>query len=444
MNYPEAEQFLLSLANLPRREYMINPKPCAVYLDRLQFFLNILDNPEKKIPHYIHVTGTSGKGSVCAFLQSILNAAGKPTGLYVSPHPIELTERWWIGNKKITKREFVIIVKELKPKLDEYIRRSPYDMLSHFDLTTAIAFYYFAKLKVEWAVIEAGCGGRYDSTNVMPYKDIAVITNVDLDHTEILGNTKKQIAHEKSGIIKSGCKVFSLEKNKKVLSVIAAECDKKRVTLQTPVAKFKILNSKITGADFIYRNESYHLKTFGHHQVENASLVIDIAKQLGLPQSAIKRGLAQAKQPLRLEIISQKPLIILDGAHNPDKIKSTIKTIKTLSLFNNINLIISFSKNKDINSMVKQLITLNPALVACTRNTVNPFRKLADPADLAKLFKKLLPNATIQIFLDPYEAFSWTRQQTKINDIILVTGSIFLSGELKKYLRQRPLKSAKH
>src|SRR3989338_9621198 len=102
MDYQAAEHFLLSLANLPRREYMDDPKQCAVYLDRLQFFLDILGNPEKKIPHYIHVTGTSGKGSVCAWLQSILNAAGQSTGLYVSPHTTELTERWWIDNKKMT------------------------------------------------------------------------------------------------------------------------------------------------------------------------------------------------------------------------------------------------------------------------------------------------------------------------------------------------------
>ena len=208
MTYQEAERYLLSLTNLPRQEYMTDTRQCVQYLKRLQFFLDLIGNPGKKIPHYIHVTGTSGKGSVCSYLSAILQANGKKTGLYVSPHPTYLRERWQIQHQPMSKKDFIRIVGELKPKLNEYLRQSPYSMVSFFDLTTAIALYYFAEQKVDWAVIEVGCGGRYDATNVIPRPDIGVITTIGLDHTEVLGTTKEKIAYEKIGIIKPGSVFF--------------------------------------------------------------------------------------------------------------------------------------------------------------------------------------------------------------------------------------------
>jgi len=229
MNQHQAEQFILSLSNIERKEYLSPYTQHDLYLKRLQFFLDLLGNPEKKIPHYIHVTGTSGKGSVCLMLDSILRADGRKVGTLTSPHASVIQERWTINGKMMTGKDFAEIVTEIKPKFDEYIRKSPYDMVSYFEIMTAIALYYFAKKKVEWAILEVGMGGRYDSTNVIPHKDIAVITNIGLDHTEVLGNTKEKIAYEKAGIIKRGCAVFTAEKNKKVLRVIEKECRKQKV-----------------------------------------------------------------------------------------------------------------------------------------------------------------------------------------------------------------------
>jgi len=156
----------------------------------MQFFLDILGNPEKDIPHYIHVAGTSGKGSVCSFLQSMLQAEGYKTGLFVSPHPTSITERWWINNKAMSEKRFIEIVEYMMEALTVYLKTSPYDPPSFFDMTTAMGLYFFAQEHVTHAVIETGCGGRFDATNVIPYKDLAVITNIGLDHTEILGKTK--------------------------------------------------------------------------------------------------------------------------------------------------------------------------------------------------------------------------------------------------------------
>ena len=172
---------------------MDNRKNCEVYLKRLQFFLDLLGNPEKKIPHYIHVTGTSGKGSVCLMLDSILRADGRKVGVLTSPHASVLQERWAVDGKMVSEKNFTEIIEEIKQKLDEYIRKSQYDMISYYEVMTAIALYYFAKKKVEWAILEVGCGGRYDSTNVIPRKDVAVITNIGLDHTDILGERRRRL-----------------------------------------------------------------------------------------------------------------------------------------------------------------------------------------------------------------------------------------------------------
>lgn len=432
---------------------MADPRHCGWYLKRLQFFLDILGNPERKIPHYIHVTGTSGKGSVTAYMHSILHASGKKVGSTYSPHPTIITERWKIGNKFMTKKEFVQLVEYIKPKLDEYTATTPYDALSFFEITEAIGFLYFAKHNVKWAVLEVACGGRYDASNIIPWKDIAVITNIGLDHVGLIGNNKSEIAYEKAGIIKRGCTFFSTEKDKRIINVLTREAKKilniKDIRILNDIKYPNITISKyhnipISGTNFTYKDAIYHLPTIGTHQIQNSILCIEIAKHLHIPQHAIKRGLSQVKQPLRMEIVSHNPLVILDGAHNPDKMRTTVETTKTLQKqknilplgggergSKNIHLVVGFSGDKNIPNMVKQLATVKPKSIAVTRNTTNPFRKVADLQLVARQFKKLLPKSKIKLFLEPSKALLWTKKIAKTHDIILATGSIFVSGELR-------------
>lgn len=405
MTPQQAEQYLLSLSNMPRKEYMDDKAKTNEYLTRIQFFLDIIGNPEKQIPHYIHVTGTSGKGSVATYLSSILQASKKKVGLTISPHPTILRERWQVNNKIMTEKEFVSIVKKLKPALDHYAKTSPFDMISFFDITTIIALMYFAEKKVEWAVVEVGLGGRLDSTNVIPRKDVAVITNIGLDHTDLLGDTKEKIAFEKAGIITCPCDVFTMDENKNVLEVIQKQCQKKK-------AKLFLSHSKNTS-----------------HKEKNILLCTQIAEHLGLRSKAIQTGIQKAIQPLRFEVVSQKPFIILDGAHNEDKMKSTVQT--ALQLKKNVHLVVGFSEDKDVVTMIKLLATLKPKSIACTRQTSNTFRKVAHPKMLMTFFNKHCPQAKTEIFLDPQEAFAWSKKQIQSTDLLLVTGSIFLSGELR-------------
>ncbi len=412
---------------------MTDPRKCEWYLKRLQFFLDILDNPEKKISHYIHVTGTSGKGSVTSFLHSILKESEKNVGSTYSPHPTTITERWKVGNKYMSKREFVELIEYIKPKLDEYIRTTPYDMLSFFELTEAIGFVYFARKKVKWAVLEVACGGRYDASNVIPHKDVAVITNIGLDHVGIIGNNKEEIAYEKAGIIKQGNLVFTAEKNKKVLKIIENECKKQKASLKIFNFQFSIFKQFFNEQIFNYHKQNYKINVPGQHQIRNAILCIEIARSLGVPENKIKLGLKNAHQPLRMEIVSQNPTIILDAAHNPYKMKTTVEAICKLANLQTckpIHLIIGFSANKDVSTMLRELAKLNPKSIAITRYTSNPFRKVADPQTIYKKLKKLLPKTKMKIFLDPKEALESIKKITSKDDLILVTGSIFLSGEL--------------
>ncbi len=459
MNYTEAYNYLIALGHIKRKEYISDPRACGWYLKRMQFLLNMLGNPERKIPHYIHVTGTSGKGSVCIMLASILRASGKKVGLLTSPHPSVLMERWEVNGKTMPEKEFTELIEKLKPVLDTYLATTPYDMVSFSELMTAIALYYFAKKKVQWAVWEVACGGRYDATNIIPWKDVAVITNVGLDHIGILGDTKQKIAYEKSGIIKKGCHVFTAERDPKILRIIERECRKNKVQLSKipprggltggvrPMRGGERLGDAkdlhphypprggIFGTDFIYHNTPYHLPTLGHHQIKNAVLAIEITRSLNIADAAIKRGLANIVMPIRMEVVSKKPLIILDGAHNVDKIKTTIETIRNLqpTTYNlqPLHLVIALAADKDAAAITRQLATLKPQSIACTHFTCNPFRRAASPAALAKRFKRLLPRTRIKLFLDPKDALAWSCKQQKNEDLLLVTGSIFLSGELR-------------
>ncbi|MBI4992702.1 MAG: hypothetical protein HZC26_01005 [Candidatus Magasanikbacteria bacterium] len=189
----------------------------------------------------------------------------------------------------------------------------------------------------------------------------------------------------------------------------------------------------------------------GTHQIKNAILCIEVAKHLEISQLAIQNGISRVHQPLRMEIVSKNPLIILDGAHNPDKMRTTVETVQkcistqvnkyqgnkklthlhTYKLIN-LHLVVGFSADKNISRMIKQLTTLKPKTIAVTRNTTNPFRKVADPQSVSNQFQKLLPNSKIKIFLNPSDALAWSKSKTKTGDILLVTGSIFVSGELRQ------------
>lgn len=429
----QAEQFILSLSNLPRKEYANNQKEGVHNLKRMQMLLNSLGNPERNIPHYLHITGTSGKGSVTLILSSILKQSGKKVGTLISPSITNMHERWQINGKPMSKPDLVRIVDQIKLALDRMLATSPQNLPSFFEIITAISFIYFAEKKVDYAVIEVGMGGRYDATNILPHKDAAIITNIGLDHTAYLGSTKEAIAYEKSGIIKKRNRVFTTEHDPRPQEVIRQECELQQADLNviTPTYQVKKTTNPFT-TTFVYLHQEYTIPSIGVHQIINTILCIEVAKSLQMTDKHIKEGLINASLPLRMEVVQKKPIIILDGAHNPDKIRTTVETTKLLlPTKGKLHLVLGFSHDKNIDKMLQTLAKLPVATIACTRNTTNPFRKVADPRSIQKQCKKLLPQVECRTFIDPLDAFTWSKTQQKTSDILLVTGSIFLGGEIR-------------
>jgi dihydrofolate synthase / folylpolyglutamate synthase len=441
MDFKEAEQFIYSLSNIPRKEYMIDPRGCSVYLERLQFFLDILGNPESKIEHYIHVGGTSGKGSTISFLHNILLADGKNVGSYISPHPTEITQRWKVGNTIMSQKEFVEIVKQIKPSLQTYIETSPYDMLSFFELNVAMTLLYFSKKNINWAILEVGCGGLFDGTNVIPYKDVAVITNVGLDHTALLGKTIPTIAKRKAGIITPRSHVFTADVNKKTIGIIKEHAKKRKAKSFTKVKGAQHVLTTNNEVFFTYNKKEYRIETIGRHQANNAALAISIAEKLSISEKNIRKGLLQARQTARMELVSESPLIILDSAHNPDKMQSSIDAILDIEDWRekSVKLVVGFSENKDWKKMMEQLKKLNVEHLYITRQTQNPFRSTVHLPTLEEKAEEIFKGKKVTIHIDPQNALALAKKELKKSDILLVTGSLFLSGELRPNLTKKEI-----
>ena len=428
MTFPQAEQYIFSLMNLPRREFMKDPRDCDVYLKRLQYLLDLLGNPEKKISHYIHVAGTSGKGSVVSFLHSMLHADGRKVGSYVSPHPTVMTERWTIGNKHMSKKAYVGYVEKIKSAMEVYAQKAQYDTPSFFEINVAMTLLHFAQEKVQWAILEAGCGGKYDGTNVIPHKDVAIVTTIGKDHMHILGSTKKEIAKRKIGIVKKGAAVFTMEKDEALQTFMERAAKKAGAKSWAVVDEKEIsdVHTDLSGTMWRHNDEVYKARAIGKHQATNAMLAAAIAGHLGVKKSAIKKGIKSAAQPCRLE--HSKKNVLLDSAHNAQKMRTTASFLKTLD--QPLHLIVGFSADKPWKQMVRSLIALGPASITCARQTQNPFRLAVHPKEIAA-FAKQLGAKKVSFYLDPETAMKKALKQRQKHGILVCTGSLFLAGQLR-------------
>src|SRR3989338_375395 len=235
--YHRSVEFLEGLANL-RYKYYAEDKSGdkSIYLKRTRYFLNLLGNPDYGIK-FIHVTGTSGKGSVCSYLHEVLLASGKKAGLFTSPFVVTTIEKIKVGNLYISPDEFADLVEEVKPALDRAYAESPHGGPAYFEVILAIGLLYFKRKKCEWAVLEVGMGGKYDATNVIKNPVATIITNIGYDHTETLGKTLTKIAGEKGGIIKPGAKFWTTERRPHLLKIFNNVCRTKGI-------KFNVIKRK--------------------------------------------------------------------------------------------------------------------------------------------------------------------------------------------------------
>ncbi len=403
--YHKAINFLEGLSNLPLEDdYMLKQHHSSLYLKRMRYFLGLLGHPDRGMK-CIHITGTAGKGSVTTMVHEILAAAGKRVGSFTSPFVTTSIEKIMVNDTYIAPHELVEIVEYLKPYIDTAYVHGPYGRPSYFELFVAIAFVYFQRQHCEWVVLEVGLGGRYDATNVIEHPVVTATTNIDYDHTQILGKTLKLIARDKAGIIKEGSTFFTSEQRLPLIKIFADICTEKQVLLnQVP------------------RQQSY--------REYNQALATAITKYLRVAQPYIDKGIQNARLQCRFEVVQRNPLVILDGAHNRSKIKSTIDNLKNLP-FNKLHLIMGVAESKDSDAMLRQIIPLADRLYV-TRFQIKD-RKCAHPKELLVRSQKYLQKSALsEIFLDPERALANAFQRAKKDDLILVAGSFFLAGELRK------------
>ena len=373
-------------------------------LERTAELLQKVGDPQKKLK-FIHVAGTNGKGSTCAMTERILREAGYRTGFYPSPYLQDFRERIQVNGEYIPGEKLAEITERVAAEAD-----AMEDHPSQFELVTAIGMLYFVDMRCDYVVLETGMGGELDSTNVIDPPEVAVLTNIGLDHTEYLGNTVEEIARTKCGILKAGSSAVSYRNTSEVMAVIRKTCSDRGIPLYTapPLAgengedkdALVPLKHDLTGQRFRRSGKEYHLSLLGRHQLRNAATVLKIVEALRergvlLPEEAVEKGFARVEWPARFEVLSRKPLFILDGGHNPQCAEALTENIREY-LANesgqaSVTFLIGMLADKDYRHTLELLAPFGAAWVCIT-----PESPRALPAEkLAETIREMIPESPV-------------------------------------------------
>jgi dihydrofolate synthase/folylpolyglutamate synthase len=441
--YEEAIEFLLQAVDyekLTNYTYDVS----NFNLKRMEKLLSAIGNPHKR-GTYVHITGTKGKGSTAIMIASALKESGLKTGIFTSPHLVYLGERIKVNDEMISQEMLIQLANELKP----YIERERLKEITHsptfFDTITAIALTYFERKKVDISVLEVGMGGRLDSTNVV-LPQICIITPIGYDHTDTLGHTLDRIAHEKSGIIKEGIPVVSSTQEHEALSIISKTCKEKKAHLRLVGRDILITDIRKTRRDGLYGTEftistwrnkykNVFLPLIGQHQVENCATAIGALETLSengvikIDNEAVINALAKVKCPARIEVVSKKPLVILDTAHTVSSMKFLRESIKENFSFKRLILVIGLSADKDIEGVLREITCAADELIFTRTN--NP--REAEPRQLALIAKKSYSKEPI-VIENIDEALREAKRIADKNDLICITGSFYLAARVKEEL----------
>ncbi len=443
-NYQSAVRYLLERTDVERmRPSRIDPK--TFKLDRIRHILNELDRPEEALLA-VHVAGTNGKGSTLALTEACLRACGYAVGSFTSPHLTDLRERIRINDSLISYPQFTELMGRVAKAADTLPKKLGEP--TFFELITALGLLHFADQAVDVALIEVGLGGRLDSTNVVT-PAVTAITQIGLDHTQILGDTMEKIAAEKAGIFKAGVPALTIAQPSGVLPVLKQAAEDANTTLE-------VVGKDI---DFSYRFESSpqlgphfriglstprlsfeHLPVPlpGEHQALNAGLALAIVDKLAqrglrLPETPVFEGLASTTIPGRMELIPGAPRIILDGAHNPAAMGALVKSIGAHIPYDSMVMIFGCAEDKDIDGLLKE-VALGADKVIFTKAKASP--RSADPEDLQTSFAELSGKMS-QVAPDLKAALDIARRAATRDDLVCITGSFYIAGEARKLLVDR-------
>ena len=425
-------------------QWKISPTERTYRLDRMRLFLERLGNPHRSYQIF-HVAGTKGKGSTSAFLTSILETAGYNIGLYMSPHVSDAGERISVSIPPSD----IHILTTLVSEIQEVIESIPPDSLpgsfeiTAFELVTLLAFLYFRAAGCQYAVVETGIGGRYDVTNVV-HPRACLLTPVDLEHMEILGNTLECIARDKSGIIKPGIPVFCGIQTPEVTRVFQEESLSQNAPIWFLDEEIEHLaahaGTKETAMTLKLRlqeERKFRIRLLGEFQAENAALAYLVIRQLfpHIPCETIEKGLEKTFIPGRMELIQTHPPIMLDGAHTPLAAERIMTSYKKMFSKKGI-LIFGSIVGKSPEEMAK---ILAPAFREIIISTPGYFKK-SDPDEVFRIFREYHPNTVLK--KEPPEALQKALEAAQNELPILVTGSFFMIAEIRKLLLGSPYANA--
>ncbi len=387
-------------------------------------FLERLGNPQRAYPSVL-IGGTNGKGSISAMMAAIIKEGGWRVGLYTSPHLVDVRERIRINGQMISPDDMSAIVSLLKGRQTQE--------LTYFEFITAAAFVYFQQQKVDIAVLEVGMGGRLDATNVVTPL-VSIISNVALDHMEYLGNTVVKIAGEKAGIIKDGGLCLTAAKDSGVLDVLEKTCHQKKARLKRLGQEIKLVRHR--DGTFSVGDEGAAIRRLkcaliGRHQQENAALAVVASRELAargfvIHEEAIRSGLANVRWEGRMELVNERPQILLDGAHNPAGVKILSATLKRDFSFSRLIVIFGVLGDKDYRPMLRMLAKMADSLIITKPDS----SRAVSPASLLQL---AAPHCREVLGIEnPAQAIAMALCRARPDDLIVIAGSLYLVGQVKK------------
>lgn len=402
-------------------------------LNRMRLLMEKLGNPQDQLK-FIHIAGTNGKGTTASFIASILKETNIKTGLFTSPHLEVINERIQINQEYITDDSFIQYTDRVAPYVQE-VEAELSETLYSFEILTAVAFVYFAEKNCDLVVLETGIGGRLDSTNVISTPEVAVVTSIGLDHMGMLGNTIEDIAKEKAGIIKPKGSVVMFHSEGSVKKVFESKAAQEDASLRMiNPENINLVSFSTKGQTFHYKNfQNLELQMIGEHQLSNAALAIEAAQALqrkgyDLSDQAIKAGLKNAFWAGRMETLLEEPLVIVDGAHNEQGVMQLSKNLRSLFPGRKVTFIIGMMKDKAYMEMIDQISDLADQFLTISPD---PWRGFDAETVASELNSRGFHAQSLE---EPAEISHYIYNKAEKDEIIIVFGSLYLVGDLRKVL----------
>jgi len=392
----------------------------------LERILSSLDTPQKSL-RAIRVAGTNGKGSVCAFLAQILHEAGFRVGLFTSPHLVRPEERIRVNACEISPEEFHAQFERIWAVIEDLYGSESEKHARFFEVLTLMALDYFRRQGVDWAVIECGVGARKDATRVVSAR-VSVLTNVELDHRDSLGETIAQIAYQKAAVVSEMGTLITAESKPEALAEIERECGLKSARLiRLDLSELRAASNSWEGSCFDWQAwKGLELSFVGGYQLQNAVLAVEAASALGeraITERAIRAGLRTAQWPGRMELLQKSPYVMLDGAKNPAGVRALCAALAPLA-YERLIVILGISDRKDAAAMIREIAPMADSILV----TRAAYRGV-DPEYLASLIRPYGVPCTV--VASPPRALEAALAQAHRNDLICVTGSLFVVGEMR-------------